>query len=60
MKCPVCEGTGSRYLICYTCNGSGEGVADRTICKACKGEGELNEVCPTCKGLEEITIKEKE
>ena len=58
--CHDCEGIGVVSDICYYCNGSGEGLADGTICKACKGTGELNAVCPTCKGLGEITIKEGE
>lgn len=31
----------SPWIICSTCNGSGEGPADGTTCWRCKGNGEI-------------------
>lgn len=34
------------YVMCYVCNGSGEGPADRTTCRQCKGEGRILKIKP--------------
>lgn len=43
--CRACEGDGVVRRICAACNGSGEGVADRTRCIACNGSGVEERTC---------------
>lgn len=40
-QCQRCNGTGSIPDICPTCDGSGEGMTDGTICLTCRGRGEI-------------------
>jgi hypothetical protein len=50
--CPDCEapfGGGCScsddmsWTICETCNGSGEGPADGTVCSVCRGHGDIGQ-----------------
>lgn len=44
---PTCETCGDeRFVICNTCNGSGEGYVDGSHCLTCGGFGEVR--CPAC------------
>jgi DnaJ-class molecular chaperone len=52
--CPECLGDCREYVICQSCNGSGEGRADGAVCRDCHGDGEKLEVCPWCEGLGHI------
>ena len=45
MACEICEGKGWFSDICGTCNGSGEGRYDGSVCYACHGKGEVKIEC---------------
>lgn len=48
--CMLCGGTGLEERICSHCNGSGEGVTDKSKCLYCKGSGVQYVDCPQCNG----------
>ena len=52
MKCPDCE-NGYVDRTCGFCNGSGEGMADGSVCQFCKG-GSYKEQCERCDGTGEL------
>lgn len=59
MTCDDCE-EGRVEIHCSTCNGSGEGMADGTICRECRGWGGYVDRCDTCGGTGEVEQDEDE
>lgn len=45
-----------KYIICTECNGSGEGMHDRSRCLKCNGTGTqlYGYVCPLCDQITDI------
>lgn len=43
-------------MICYSCNGSGEGRYNGTRCMVCTGLGELPKTCAECGDLTENDV----
>jgi hypothetical protein len=41
--CDKCESS-----LCFTCNGSGEGMHNGAICRECEGQGTLYSLCDAC------------
>lgn len=53
--CEKCNGTG--YVICKTCDGSGNVTKDVSIvgkCNVCKGSRLIKTTCPTCSGTKKV------
>jgi len=53
--CEACKGKG--YIVCKTCNGSGNVTREVSIvgkCNVCKGSGLIKTTCPTCHGTKTV------
>lgn len=50
--CEDCDGRGWVNAYC-SCNGSGEGYHDGSICRTCRGRGEMATECDACDGTGE-------
>ncbi len=59
MQCETCEGIGYTGELCFTCNGSGEGMYDGSRCYACKGKGYVICACEECDGTGIINEEEE-
>jgi hypothetical protein len=58
MECSKCE-DGTVFELCNTCNGSGEGMHDGSICLSCNGVGEHRYYCTCDEGADlEVTASE--
>ena len=51
-----CEGY--QEVMCGSCHGSGEGMADGTICRSCRGDGSATIYCSECEDYEEDEYEE--
>jgi len=43
--CRTCGDTRFKWIMCSACNGSGEGMADRSRCLTCNGKGNIKVDC---------------
>ena len=46
--CDTCNDTGIEQVTCPSCNGSGEGQFDGSMCLVCHNSGVVYEFCKDC------------